>query len=181
MDTEKSKLYTKGGDKGRTSLVGGQRVPKYDLRLECYGTVDELNAFVGVLLSHDLEVLDQQSLLCYLATDTTQDAIHEVTAVTERAVAKIEREIDRLDGMVPPLKAFILPSGGAITAAAHVCRTVCRRAERIIYRLNSEVALEPNVLRFMNRLSDYFFALARKEVLRIHGQEIVWTYDHNDD
>ena len=153
--------------------------------------VDELNAFVGVLLSHDLEVPDQQFLLWlqhklfsvggYLATDTTQDAIHEVTAVTERAVAKIEREIDRLDGMVPPLKAFILPSGGAITAAAHVCRTVCRRAERIIYRLNSEVALEPNVLRFMNRLSDYFFALARKEVLRIHGQEIVWTYDHNDD
>ena len=175
MDTEKSKLYTKGGDKGRTSLVGGQRVPKYDLRLECYGTVDELNAFVGVLLSHDLEVPDQQFLLWL------QHKLFSVTAVTERAVAKIEREIDRLDGMVPPLKAFILPSGGAITAAAHVCRTVCRRAERIIYRLNSEVALEPNVLRFMNRLSDYFFALARKEVLRIHGQEIVWTYDHNDD
>ena len=180
MDTEKSKLYTKGGDKGRTSLVGGQRVPKYDLRLECYGTVDELNAFVGVLLSHDLEVPDQQFLL-WLQHKLFSVGGYLATAVTERAVAKIEREIDRLDGMVPPLKAFILPSGGAITAAAHVCRTVCRRAERIIYRLNSEVALEPNVLRFMNRLSDYFFALARKEVLRIHGQEIVWTYDHNDD
>ena len=95
-------------------------------------------------------------------------------------MARVEREIDRLDDMVPPIKAFILPSGGAITAAAHVCRTVCRRAERIIYRLNSETPLDVNVLRFVNRLSDYFFALARKEVFRINGEEIVWTYDHED-
>ena len=171
MDTEKYKLYTKGGDKGRTSLVGGQRVPKYDIRLESYGTIDELNSFVGVLLSHDLEEVDRKFLFWLQ---------HEVTCVTERAVARIEREIDRLDDLVPPIKAFILPSGGAITASAHVCRTVCRRAERIIYRLNSETPLEPNVLRFINRLSDYFFALARKEVFRINGEEIVWTYDHED-
>ena len=190
MDTEKYKLYTKGGDKGRTSLVGGQRVPKYDIRLESYGTIDELNSFVGVLLSHDLEEVDRKFLFWlqhklfagggYLATDTTRDEVQEVTCVTERAVARIEREIDRLDDLVPPIKAFILPSGGAITASAHVCRTVCRRAERIIYRLNSETPLEPNVLRFINRLSDYFFALARKEVFRINGEEIVWTYDHED-
>ena len=175
MDTEKYKLYTKGGDKGRTSLVGGQRVPKYDIRLESYGTIDELNSFVGVLLSHDLEEVDRKFLFWlqhklfsvggYLATDTTRDEVQEV---------------DRLDDLVPPIKAFILPSGGAITASAHVCRTVCRRAERIIYRLNSETPLEPNVLRFINRLSDYFFALARKEVFRINGEEIVWTYDHED-
>ena len=148
MDTEKYKLYTKGGDKGRTSLVGGQRVPKYDIRLESYGTIDELNSFVGVLLSHDLEEVDRKFLFWlqhklfsvggYLATDTTRDEVQEVT------------------------------------------RTVCRRAERIIYRLNSETPLEPNVLRFINRLSDYFFALARKEVFRINGEEIVWTYDHED-
>ena len=190
MDTEKYKLYTKGGDKGRTSLVGGQRVPKYDIRLESYGTIDELNSFVGVLLAHELEEEDKKFLFWlqhklfsvggYLATDTTQDAVHTVTSVTESAVARVEREIDRLDDMVPPIKAFILPSGGAITAAAHVCRTVCRRAERIIYRLNSETPLDVNVLRFVNRLSDYFFALARKEVFRINGEEIVWTYDHED-
>ena len=116
----------------------------------------------------------------YLATDTTQDEVHTVTSVTESAVARVEHEIDRLDDMVPPIKAFILPSGGAITAAAHVCRTVCRRAERIIYRLNSETPLDANVLRFVNRLSDYFFALARKEVFRINGEEVVWTYDHED-
>ena len=178
MDTEKYKLYTKGGDKGRTSLVGGQRVPKYDLRIESYGTIDELNSFVGVLLAYELEEIDSKFLFWlqhklfsvggYLATDTTQDEIHAVTAVTESAVARVEREIDRLDEMVPPIKAFILPSGGAITAAAHVCR------------LHSETPLDPNVLRFVNRLSDYFFALARKEVFRINGEEIVWTYDHED-
>jgi len=163
MDTEKYKLYTKGGDKGRTSLVGGQRVPKYDIRLESYGTIDELNSFVGVLLAHELEEEDKKFLFWlqhklfsvggYLATDTTQDDVHTVTSVTESAVARVEREIDRLDDMVPPIKAFILPSGGAITAAAHVCRTVCRRAERIIYRLNSETPLDVNVLRFVNRSS----------------------------
>ena len=143
-----------------------------------------------MLLSHDLEEVDRKFLFWlqhklfsvggYLATDTTRDEVQEVTCVTERAVARIEREIDRLDDLVPPIKAFILPSGGAITSSAHVCRTVCRRAERIIYRLNSETPLEPNVLRFINRLSDYFFALARKEVFRINGEEIVWTYDHED-
>ena len=190
MDTEKYKLYTKGGDKGRTSLVGGQRVPKYDLRLECYGTIDELNSFVGVLLAYELEEADSRFLYWlqhklfsvggYLATDTSKAELHEVTCVTDRAVAKVEREIDRLDDLVPPIKAFILPSGGHITAAAHVCRTVCRRAERLIYRLDSEHPLAPEVLRFVNRLSDYFFALARKEVFRAQGQEIVWTYDHDD-
>ena len=184
MDTEKYKLYTKGGDKGRTSLVGGQRVPKYDLRIESYGTIDELNSFVGVLLAYELEEIDSKFLFWlqhklfsvggYLATDTTQDEIHAVTAVTESAVARVEREIDRLDEMVPPIKAFILPSGGAITAAAHVCRTVCRRAERVIYRLHSETPLDPNVLRFVNRLSDYFFALARYESHRRGEPEITW-------
>lgn len=190
MNTAKYKLYTKGGDKGRTSLVGGQRVPKYDIRLECYGTVDELNSFVGVLLAHDLEEVDRKFLFWlqhklfsvggYLATDTTQDELQEVTCVNESAVTRVEREIDRLDDMVPPINAFVLPSGGASTAAAHVCRTVCRRAERDIYRLHSEYPLAPEVLRFINRLSDYFFALARKEVFRTNGEEIVWRYDAED-
>ena len=119
MDTEKYKLYTKGGDKGRTSLVGGQRVPKYDIRLESYGTIDELNSFVGVLLANELEEEDKKFLFWlqhklfsvggYLATDTTQDDVHTVTSVTESAVARVEREIDRLDDMVPPIKPSSSP------------------------------------------------------------------------
>lgn len=189
MNTEKYKLYTKGGDKGMTSLVGGQRVPKHDIRLESYGTIDELNSFVGHLLSFELEEADRSFLTwvqhklfsvgSYLATDTRVDDLHLESNVTPEAVARIEREIDRLDDAVPPIKAFILPAGGAIPAAAHICRTVCRRAERCVYRLGDEQPLDEQVTRYINRLSDYFFALARKETFRLNGEEITWKYDHD--
>lgn len=190
MNTEKCKLYTKGGDKGMTSLVGGKRVHKYDLRIESYGTIDELNSFIGVLLAYDLEEADSKTLTwiqhklfsvgAYLATDPEQTDFHIESRVTEAAITRIEGEIDRLDALVPPIKAFILPAGGAIPSAAHVCRTVCRRAERCIYRLNAEVGqIEPEVLRYVNRLSDYFFALARKESYRLSGEEITWQYEHD--
>lgn len=190
MNTEKYKLYTKGGDKGMTSLVGGQRVPKYDLRIESYGTIDELNSFIGHLLSFELEEADRKTLTwmqhklfsvgSYLATDPTDDKFHMESRVTNEAIARVEREIDRLDALVPPIKAFILPAGGAIPAAAHICRTVCRRAERCIYRLDADKGqVEAEVLRYVNRLSDYFFALARKESYRLNGQEITWLYEHD--
>lgn len=189
MNTEKYKLYTKGGDKGKTSLVGGKRVPKYDVRIESYGTIDELNSFIGVLLAHGLEEVDEKTLVwiqhklfsvgSYLATDPTQTEIRIESRVTDEAVARLEREIDRLDELVPPIKAFILPAGGAIPAAAHVCRTVCRRAERCIYRLHSDSPIEIQVLQYINRLSDYFFALARKESYRLCGTEVTWQYEHD--
>lgn len=189
MNTEKYKLYTKGGDKGMTSLVGGKRVPKHHERIETYGTIDELNSFVGVLLSHGLPEEDVATLTwlqhklfsvgSYLATDPDQTEFHIESQVTAEAVARLESEIDRLDDMVPPITAFVLPAGGAIPAAAHVCRTVCRRAERCIYRLNESSPIEPLVLRYVNRLSDYFFALARKEVYRLRGEEVAWTYQHD--
>lgn len=189
MNTEKYKLYTKGGDKGKTSLVGGKRVPKYHVRIDSYGTVDELNSFIGMLLAHELEEIDRQTLTwiqhklfsvgSYLATDPTQTEIRIESRITPEAVARLEGEIDRLDDAVPPIKAFILPAGGAIPAAAHVCRTVCRRAERCIYRLHDEQALEPEVLQYINRLSDYFFALARKESYRLSGGEVTWQYEHD--
>ena len=128
MDTEKYKLYTKGGDKGRTSLVGGQRVPKYDIRLESYGTIDELNSFVGVLLAYELEEEDKKFLFWlqhklfsvggYLATDTTQDDVHTVTSVTESAVARVEREIDRLDDMVSAVPSAVVPSASSTASIA---------------------------------------------------------------
>lgn len=189
MNTEKYKLYTKGGDKGKTSLVGGKRVDKYNIRIESYGTIDELNSFIGVLLGYELEEEDQKTLTwiqhklfsvgSYLATDPTQTEIRLESRVTEEAIVRLEGEIDRLDGSVPPIKAFILPAGGAIPAAAHVCRTVCRRAERCIYRVHADEPVEAPVLQYINRLSDYFFALARKENYRLNGEEVTWRYEHD--
>lgn len=190
MNTEKCKLYTKGGDKGMTSLVGGKRVHKYDLRIESYGTIDELNSFIGQLLAFELEDADRTTLTwvqhklfsvgSYLATDPDQTEFRIESRITASAIERIESEIDRLDGLVPPIKAFILPAGGAIPAAAHICRTVCRRAERCIYRLDAERGkIEQEVLRYVNRLSDYFFALARKESYRLNGEEITWQYEHD--
>lgn len=189
MNTEKYKLYTKGGDRGKTSLVGGKRVDKYDIRIESYGTVDELNSFIGVLLSYDLEGIDRETLTwvqhklfsvgSYLATDPAQTDIRMESRVSAAAIARLESEIDRLDAMVPPINAFILPAGGTIPAAAHVCRTVCRRAERCIYRVHAVEEVESLVLQYINRLSDYFFALARKESYRLNGEEITWRYEHD--
>lgn len=183
---KKSNLYTKTGDTGKTSLVGGQRVDKFDLRLECYGTVDELNSFIGLLMAFDLEDKDHEMLTwlqhklftigSYLATDVNETQIKVESRVFDSTIERIEKEIDRLDSLVPKMKAFILPSGGKSVATAHICRTVCRRAERLIYKLNTQTPLEPRVLKFINRLSDYLFAVARKETFRINGREIEWEY-----
>ena len=184
--SKKSKLYTRTGDKGYTSLVGGQRVSKSSVRLESYGTVDELNSFVGLLMSEIGEGRDLDTLLfiqnklfsvgSYLATDQSEpmDFVIE-SGITAEAVARIEGEIDRLDGEVPPMKSFVLPSGSRATAAAHVCRTVARRAERRIYALVGEgVEIEEQLLIFVNRLSDYFFILARCLVHREGVRERCW-------
>lgn len=190
MDTAKYKLYTKGGDKGKTSLVGGKRVAKYHTRIESYGTIDELNSFIGQVLAFELEEADRKNLVwiqhklfsvgSYLATDPTQTDIRIESQISQKAIERIEEEIDRLSELVPPIQAFILPAGGMLPATAHVCRTVCRRAERCIYRLNAEEGnVEAEVLRYINRLSDYFFALARKESYRLNGEEITWQYEHD--
>ncbi|WP_282918528.1 cob(I)yrinic acid a,c-diamide adenosyltransferase [Porphyromonas macacae] len=187
---KKSLLYTKTGDKGMTGLVGGKRVPKHHIRLESYGTIDELNSFVGMLMAQDIEEQDYEFLLrvqhklfnigSYLATESdSTEFITEKSKIHEEDVQKVEREIDRLDGMVPRMKAFVLPGGGKSASVAHVCRTVCRRAERIMYRLNEEAPLNDLVLKYVNRLSDYFFALARKEVYRTNGEEICWDAKYN--
>lgn len=180
----KYKIYTKGGDKGKTSLVGGQRVNKYDLRIESYGTIDELNSFIGLLISRNIESKDKEFLIWiqnklfsvggYLATDTTKNDYPSIV-IEEQDVNKVEKEIDYIDEILPELRAFILPCGGEISSLAHICRTICRRAERRIYKLNSTISLETNMLKFINRLSDYFFNLARKETLKENsGKEILW-------
>lgn len=186
---KRSALYTRTGDAGMTSLVGGQRVSKASTRLESYGAIDELNSFIGVLLAQlpQNNTLDKETLLgiqhklfsigAYLATDFSEPMDFTIeSGITTTVIARIEKEIDRLDAAVPRLKAFILPSGGPSTAAAHVCRVVARRAERRIYALMEEgVEIETEVLRYVNRLSDYFFILARNLAHAEGGSDVIWS------
>ena len=184
------KIYTKTGDKGMTSLVGGERVSKTDARLEAYGTVDELNSELGLLLTYieteeDLEVLSQvQNDLFvvggYLATNQDNTQLRTQSIVSDEMVSLLETSIDKIDSELPALKAFILPGGSRSAAVCHVCRTICRRAERRILELNNQLSehgnkeIDTNVLRYMNRLSDFLFVLARKINIIAHNDEIIW-------
>ncbi len=180
---KKSTLYTRTGDRGTTSLVGGTRVPKTHVRLEAYGTVDELNAHLGLLLAYPLDKAAvsllrqvQNNLFCVGAALATEEADGRHTAVLEAAcVGELEQAIDVLDASLPPLRHFVLPGGCAAAAQCHVCRTVCRRAERCILRLVEEgISPDETLLQYINRLSDYLFALARKINLDQGADEILW-------
>lgn len=179
------KVYTKTGDKGQTSLVGGQRVSKCCERLESYGTVDELNSHIGVLMTYCTEAEDitfltdvQGKLFVvggYLATDTSQRDVRPGNIVTPEMVEAVEHEIDRLQELLPPLRLFILPGGSRAAAYAHVCRTVCRRAERcVLHLIETGTDIDCNVTAYINRLSDYFFVLARKLNVDAGIDDIVW-------
>lgn len=179
------KIYTKTGDKGQTSLVGGQRVSKCCERLESYGTIDELNSHIGVLITYCKDkddrtfLTDVQGKLFvvggYLATDNTQRDVRQGNIVTPEMVEAVEKEIDRLQATLPSLRLFILPGGSRGSAYAHVCRTVCRRAERCILRL-AETGAEVDymVTAYVNRLSDYLFVLARKLNVDNNVEDVVW-------
>lgn len=181
---KKSSIYTKTGDKGMTSLVGGKRVAKAHVRLDAYGTTDELNSFVGSLIEkiedeHDLEILSyiQHKLFTvgsYLATETEAIPPKAASIITDKDIALLESEMDKIDNALPPLRQFVLPGGSESAARAHICRTVCRRTERCIYRVKEEFPVDDLILMFVNRLSDYFFLLARKECNR-KGKEIFWN------
>lgn len=179
------KIYTKTGDRGQTSLVGGQRVSKCCERLESYGTIDELNSHIGVLIAACSDEADKAFLTDvqatlfvvggYLATDTSQRDVRPGNIVTAKMVQAVEAEIDRLQATLPPLKLFILPGGCMAAGFAHVCRTVCRRAEREILRLAATGAeVDETVLAYVNRLSDYFFVLARKLNVDAGCPDVVW-------
>lgn len=183
----KGKIYTATGDAGTTSLVGGKRVLKTDNRLEAYGTVDELNAHIGWLmeiatLQEEKKILRfvQNKLFAIgsnLATDTSVTQLKAASIVTDEDVEKLEKSIDRLSELMPPFRGFVLPGGSLSAAAAHICRTVCRRSERRIYALTSVQEIDENLRRFVNRLSDYLFVLARAEVITAGKEEIIWDKD----
>ena len=181
----KSKLYTGGGDKGKTSLVGGFRVSKTHPRIEAYGTVDELNSFIGLLIeevddagTRELLLFIQSKLFTvgsYLATDPSKTEYKIESLITDDSIKRIEDAIDLIDSKLPKMTAFVLPGGSRSAALAHVCRTVCRRAERNIYQVAETDEVEEPVLVFMNRLSDLLFVIARGECMLKKGEEIFWN------
>lgn len=183
---EKSKIYTRTGDRGQTSLVGGKRVSKYDVRLEAYGTVDELNSYLGMLIatlpvsSSDTELLQfiQNKLFVvgsYLATDTAFTELREASRMKATDVERIERRIDEIDRVLPPLNRFVLPGGVPAAVKAHICRTVCRRVERRICEVAGQYEVDELILRFINRLSDYLFVLSRFMNVEEGIEEIYWN------
>lgn len=176
------RIYTKTGDRGETALFGGRRVSKSDLRVDAYGTVDELNSFVGLLHdaldSPDLRqaLVDVQhrlfSLGAYLASDPTQK--QPAPDIRPEDISILETEMDRMDDSLPALQNFILPAGHPTVSMCHVCRTVCRRAERLVVALHHQEALDELVLQYLNRLSDYFFILARFLGREAGVKEVIW-------
>jgi len=182
------KLYTKTGDKGQTGLIGGTRVPKNDIRIEAYGTVDELNSFIGLLTTYQiseneinfLRIIQNNlfSIGSYLATDTSKVTLNQASILKADAIELIESEIDRLDEVLPPLNLFVLPGGSQSGALSHVCRTVSRRVERKILEMNEFYSVDSHISMYVNRLSDYFFALARYLTVQEGVAEIYWkTHD----
>lgn len=181
--TKKSGVYTKTGDKGKTSLVGGTRVSKNHVRLDAYGTVDELNSYIGWLncvindkQTNDFLLFLQHKLFVvgsYLATETEMISPQSASILLEMDIARIESEIDLLDAGLPKINRFVLPGGSESASRTHICRTVCRRAERSVYRLLNQFPVDETILVFLNRLSDYFFVLARREC-NVSGREIYW-------
>lgn len=180
---KKSLVYTKTGDKGTTALVGGKRVSKTHIRLEAYGTIDELNSFVGSLIceikdEEDLKMLSyiQHKLFTvgsYLATETEAISPKAASIITESDIERIEKMMDEIDSQLPAIRQFILPGGCESASRAHICRSICRRAERCMCCVKEEYPVDENIMKFVNRLSDYFFLLARKEGNK-NGGEIFW-------
>ncbi len=177
------KIYTKTGDKGETSLYGGKRLPKNDRRIEAYGTVDELNAFVGLLRDHLADeptkdfLKEIQDRLFTLGSNLASDPSKEMITpdIFEHDIKILEDKMDEMTETLPPLKYFVLPGGHATVSFAHLCRTVCRRAERNIISLAQAEPTEEIIIRYMNRLSDYFFILGRKIGQDLGVEEIKWV------
>ena len=178
------KIYTKTGDKGQTGLIGGTRISKSDIRLEAYGTVDELNAHIGLLVTREMKpehkvfLQNIQNLLftvgSNLATDTTKIDFRKESMMKEEYITTIENEIDRIDALLPPLNNFVLPGGNETAALCHICRTIARRAERRIIEMGGTYDVDNKVIMFTNRLSDYFFTLSRLMQIDAQQQEIFW-------
>jgi len=177
------KIYTKKGDKGQTSLLGGVRVPKHHIRIEAYGTVDELNSYIGLVRDQKIHVSFKKSLLIIqdklftigscLAADPEKSKM-KLPEIHEDDIVFLEKNIDSMNEALPEMRFFILPGGHTIVSFCHTARCVCRRAERAVIRLSQESLVEDIIIKYLNRLSDYLFVLSRKLSKDLNAEEIPW-------
>ncbi|MDC0177263.1 cob(I)yrinic acid a,c-diamide adenosyltransferase [Polaribacter sp.] len=184
------KIYTKTGDTGTTSLYGGTRVKKHNLRIESYGTVDELNSYIGLIKDQEISDTNKNSLLkiqnelfilgSMLATPPEKETLKNgkerlnIPKINESAILFLENEIDTMDATLPQMTHFILPGGHQTVSFCHVARCVCRRAERLSVALNDQETINTDIIKYLNRLSDYLFTLARKLSNDLSVEEIKW-------
>lgn len=191
------KIYTKTGDQGITSLYGGTRVPKHHIRINSYGTVDELNAWLGLLRDQPIDLNSKDMLLviqdklftigAILATEPEKELLKngkerlKIPLIVERDIELLEREMDMMDEQLPPMTHFIMPGGHPIVSYCHIARTVCRRAERMTTLLYEQEPFNDKVLAYMNRLSDYLFVLSRKLSSDVKAEEIKWIPKNMDE
>ena len=188
------KIYTKTGDKGNTSLYGGQRVPKDHIRIEAYGTVDELNASIGLVRDQKIDKETSENLLkiqndlftlgAMLATPKEKEVLKSgkerlnIPKISEEYISLLETLIDKMNVDLPDMKHFILPGGHTTVSFCHIARCICRRAERICVTLNDLEEIDTHIIMYLNRLSDYLFVLARKLTYDNHCEEIPWIPSH---
>jgi cob(I)alamin adenosyltransferase len=178
------KIYTKTGDQGTTALFGGKRVSKADLRIETYGTIDELNSWVGLVRDQSINEKRKDFLVSVqdrlftigsiLATEPGNTKV-KIPSLSSEDVHALEKEIDAMDGQLPPMRSFILPGGHPSISFCHIARTVCRRAERLTISLDQQEKTGPVVIPYLNRLSDYLFVLARKMAAELNAEETPWV------
>ena len=176
------KIYTKTGDKGETSLIGGGRVPKYHERIEAYGTLDELNSFIGLIRDQDIDEQTRKTLIeiqdriftaeSILANDNPKN--RTLPEIVEKDVEMLEKEIDKMNITLSPITSFVLPGGHPIISYCHIGRTICRRAERVTLRLAQQSDVNELVIKYLNRLSDYLFVLSRKLTRDLNAIETHW-------
>jgi cob(I)alamin adenosyltransferase len=178
------KIYTKTGDKGQTSLIGGTRVPKHHIRIEAYGTIDELNSWIGLLRDQQineksikalLEIQDRLFTIGSLLAADPEKSRMKLPSIDSDDITFLESEIDEMNATIPELKSFILPGGHPVVSYCHITRCVCRRAERLVVHLNEESTIDDKIIIYINRLSDYLFTLARFLANRISAVEIPWN------
>jgi cob(I)alamin adenosyltransferase len=184
------KIYTKTGDKGTTALFGGTRVPKHHLRIESYGTVDELNSYIGLIRDQSIDLTTISSLIkiqnelftlgAMLATPPEKEVLKNgkerlnIPKVNLTSIEFLEQQIDVMNESLPPMTNFILPGGNQTVSFCHIARCVCRRAERLATALHESEPINEDVLKYLNRLSDYLFVLARKLTKDLSAKEIPW-------
>jgi cob(I)alamin adenosyltransferase len=190
------KIYTKTGDSGETSLFGGKRVKKYDLRIESYGTIDELNSHIGLLRDQKIDKHTYHTLIkiqnelfsigAMLATPPEKEKLKsgrnrlQSTIISKDEISFLEKEIDKMESTLKPMTNFILPGGHSSVSICHIARCICRRAERITVQLNEEQSVNKDILTYINRLSDYLFVLARKLSMVNKAHEIPWISSKQD-